>query len=283
MATLGLITAALLAAFSGGLAALSLAGAAAPVLAEAQGGASLPRAVLRRLAAALQPHVPAALTRRISTALVAAGEPRQLSPSDIVALEVLGALGGLVAGVAAASVGGTALLAALLVAGGALLPLLWLRDRLRDRQRSITRALPYALDLLTLSVEAGLDFAAGLAKVVERGRPGPLRDELALVQRQLRLGKTREEALRGLMERVDLPALSAFVRALIQADRMGTRLGGVLRVQSAQLRQERSLRAEKLASEAPVKMLFPLLVCIFPTVFLVLFGPIVFAFVFGGT
>ncbi|HUB08996.1 MAG TPA: type II secretion system F family protein, partial [Myxococcales bacterium] len=136
-------------------------------------------------------------------------------------------------------------------------------------------------DLLTLSVEAGLDFTAALAKVVERGRQGPLLQELALVLRQLKMGKTRAESLKMMVDRVNLMALSTFVSALIQADKMGTPLGKVLRIQSAQLRVERSQRAEKLAGEAPVKMLGPLIMCIMPTVFIVLFGPVVFAMKFG--
>ena len=165
---------------------------------------------------------------------------------------------------------------------GLFYPLIWVNDQVSKRHLQISRALPFNLDLLTLSVEAGLDFAAALAKVVEKGKPGPLREELALVLKQLKMGKTREEALKGMIARVDLPALSQFVTALIQADKMGTSLGKVLRIQSTQLRIERTQRAEKLANEAPVKMLFPLIACIFPTVFMVLFGPIVFAFMYGG-
>jgi len=112
-------------------------------------------------------------------------------------------------------------------------------------------------------------------------KPGPLKDELQIVLKQLKMGKTREEALKAMIARVDLAALSQFVTALIQADKMGTSLGKVLRIQSTQMRIDRTQRAEKLANEAPVKMLFPLIACIFPTVFMVLFGPIVFAFMFG--
>ncbi|HEY8207537.1 MAG TPA: type II secretion system F family protein, partial [Myxococcaceae bacterium] len=139
------------------------------------------------------------------------------------------------------------------------------------------------LDLLTLSVEAGLDFTAALAKVVEKGKTGPLRDELQLVLKQLKMGKTREEALKAMVARVDLAPLTMFVMALVQADRMGTSLGKVLRIQSTQLRQDRTQRAEKMAGEAPVKMLFPLIACIFPTVFMILFGPIIFALTFGNS
>ena len=157
---------------------------------------------------------------------------------------------------------------------GAAFPLLWLHDRIRARRRAIVRALPYAVDLLTLGVEAGLDFTAALSKVVEKGCRGPLAHELSLAIKELRLGKTREEALRNLARRVDLGALSSFVQALAQADRMGTPLGKVLRILSSQMRLERTQRAEKLAAQAPVKLLLPLVLFIFPTLFLMLFGPI---------
>ena len=161
------------------------------------------------------------------------------------------------------------------------MPWLRLRDLVQKRQHAISRALPYNLDLLTLAVEAGLDFTQAVGRVVEKGRPGPLVDELRLMLGNIKLGKTREESLRLLADRADMPSLNAFTAALIQADRMGTGLGKVLRLQSTQLRQERTQRAEKLAGEAPVKMLFPLVACIFPTVFMVLFGPIIFQAVFG--
>jgi tight adherence protein C len=159
---------------------------------------------------------------------------------------------------------------------GFVLPFIWLRDQIKKRHHKIQRALPYSIDLLTLSVEAGLDFQAAIAKVVEKGQKGPLREELSIMLGEIKLGKTREQALRNLADRVRLPPLTAFVSNLIQADRMGTSLGKVLRIQSTQMRIERTQRAEKLANEAPVKMLFPLVICIFPTVFLILFGPIVY-------
>lgn len=166
---------------------------------------------------------------------------------------------------------------------GALYPLIWLRDRVKARHHAITRALPYNLDLLTLSVEAGLDFAAALGKVVEKGRRGPLRDELATMLKELKLGKTREEALRNLSARVELPTLTGFVHALIQADKMGTSLGKILRILSTQMRVDRTQRAEKLANEAPVKLLLPLIGFIFPTIFIMLFGPIAYQVFFGGS
>ena len=165
---------------------------------------------------------------------------------------------------------------------GFVFPYIWLSDQIKKRQRAILRALPYNIDLLTLSVEAGLDFQAALGTVVEKGQRGPLLEELNIVLSEIRLGKTRSEALRNLSARIQIPEISAFVSNLIQADRMGTSLGKVLRIQSTQLRINRTHRAEKLANEAPVKMLLPLIGCIFPTVFLVLFGPIVYRLMFGG-
>jgi tight adherence protein C len=165
---------------------------------------------------------------------------------------------------------------------GFVFPYIWLSDQIKKRHRAILRALPYNIDLLTLSVEAGLDFGAALGTVVEKGRPGPLVEELNIVLSEIRLGKTRAEALRNLADRIQLPDVSAFVSNLVQADRMGTSLGKVLRIQSTQLRINRTHRAEKAANEAPVKMLLPLIGCIFPTVFLVLFGPIVYRVLYGG-
>jgi len=215
--------------------------------------------------------------------LVQAGEPRELRPLDLLALQEIGAVCGLAVGLVAC--GGLRVhVVWSLIAGalGAACPLLWLRDQVKKRLLRISRALPYHLDLLTLAVEAGLDFTGALGRVVERGKSGPLTEELHLVLRQLRLGKTREEALKGMIARVKLPPLTQFLRALIQADRMGTGLGKILRIQSTQMRLERTQRAEKMANQAPVKMLAPLIGCIFPTVFMALFGPIVFALMFGG-
>ncbi len=219
---------------------------------------------------------------RMRRSLIKAGEPQAYKPEDIMALQEIGFSAGLVFGLILMNAIGFNLAWALVVALiGLLYPLIWVNDQVSKRHLQISRALPFNLDLLTLSVEAGLDFTAALAKVVEKGKQGALRDELNLVLKQLKMGKTREESLKSMIARVDLPALTQFVTALIQADKMGTSLGKVLRIQSTSLRIERTQRAEKLANEAPVKMLFPLIACIFPTVFMVLFGPIVFAFMFG--
>ena len=219
---------------------------------------------------------------KMRKSLIKAGDPSGYKPEDIMALQEVGAVLGLLGGLVLANGLGLNLAWAFSVAMlGMFYPQIWVNDQVKKRHLLISRALPYNLDLLTLSVEAGLDFTGALAKVVEKGKAGPLKEELALVLKQLKMGKTREEALKAMIVRVDLPPLTTFVTALIQADKMGTSLGKVLRIQSTQMRIDRTQRAEKLAGEAPVKMLFPLIACIFPTVFMVLFGPIVFQFMFG--
>lgn len=212
-----------------------------------------------------------------------AGRPLELKATEIVAFIELSAFSFLCIGIACAIwLDFNFVYSLLFAAVGAVYPLIWLRDKVRARHHAITRALPYNLDLLTLSVEAGLDFAAALGKVVEKGRKGPLSDELSITLKELKLGKTREEALRNLSARVELQTLTSFVHALIQADKMGTPLGKILRILSTQMRIERTQRAEKLANEAPVKLLLPLIGFIFPTIFIMLFGPIAYQVFFGG-
>ena len=154
-------------------------------------------------------------------------------------------------------------------------PVAWLRGELNTRHKSISRSLPFVLDLLTLSVEAGMDFMTALQRNVDRRHIDALGEELVVVIREIQLGKTRRDALRDMSTRVNLPDLRSVVNALVQADELGVSIGAILRIQSDQIRQRRFERAEKLANEAPVKMLGPLLFFIFPSVFLVLLGPII--------
>jgi len=235
------------------------------------------------LAALNERWVPEGWLARIDRALRKAGHPLELKAAEIVAFMELTALLMLLLGVLFCFWLDVNVLFALVFAVfGAAYPLIWLRDKVKARHHAITRALPYDLDLLTLSVEAGLDFAAALGKVVEKGRKGPLADELSITLKELKLGKTREEALRNLSQRVELTTLTSFVQALIQADKMGTPLGKILRILSTQMRIERTQRAEKLANEAPVKLLFPLICFIFPTVFIMIFAPIVYQVFLAG-
>jgi len=164
---------------------------------------------------------------------------------------------------------------------GLLVPWIWLRDQDRVRKRKIRRDLPYALDLLTLSVEAGLDFTAAIARIVRRRPDTALSQELGETLRQIQMGVPRAEALRDLTDRVQMEEVFSVTSALIQADELGASLGPILRVQADTFRVRRAQAAEKQAMEAPVKLLFPLICFFFPATFIVIFGPIFIQFVLG--
>ena len=154
-------------------------------------------------------------------------------------------------------------------------PLMWLRGAVKRRHASIVRALPFVLDLLTLSVEAGMDFMSALQRNCDRRKLDPLNEELIRMTCEIQVGTPRRVALRNMADRVRQPDLRSVAHALVQADELGVSIGSILRIQADQLRGRRFDRAEKLANEAPVKMLGPLMLCIFPSVFLVLLGPII--------
>lgn len=155
---------------------------------------------------------------------------------------------------------------------GYILPEFWLSGRVKKRQKAILLQIPDALDLLTISVRAGLGFDAALGKVVEKMK-GPLIDEFRRALAEVRVGKVRREALRDIIPRTEVPPLTNFVGAIIQAEQLGVSISKVLQVQSEQLRIERRQRAEEMAAKAPIKMLFPLIGCIFPSMFIVILGP----------
>jgi tight adherence protein C len=155
---------------------------------------------------------------------------------------------------------------------GYLLPEFWLGNKIKARQKVILKMIPDTLDLLTISVRAGLGFDAALAKVVEK-TPGPLTDEFRRALAEVRVGKSRRDALRDMVPRTQVAPLSNFIGAIIQAELLGVSISKVLQVQSEQLRIERRQRAEEQAARAPIKMLFPLVGCIFPSLFLVILGP----------
>ncbi|HYG43591.1 MAG TPA: type II secretion system F family protein [Bordetella sp.] len=167
----------------------------------------------------------------------------------------------------------------LLAAGvGALLlggwPAAWVRRRLGQRRRRIGRELPFVLDMMTLCVESGLGLHGALQQAEQHGPSGPLRQELAHALADMRAGMPRVAALKALADRTRDPAVGSWIAALTQADGLGMSLGAVLRGHAAQCRTDRFQRAEKLAMEAPVKMLLPLIGCIFPCTFIVLAFPI---------
>ena len=158
---------------------------------------------------------------------------------------------------------------------GCFLPDFWLRCRIRARQRDVLHALPNVLDLLMVCIEAGLGFDAAVARVAERpeARRSPLHQEMLRMHLEVRAGRPREEALRGLGDRTGVEEVKALVGAFIQTERLGTALGKTLRIHAESSRVQRRLRAEERAQLAPLKMLFPTVLFLFPVFFLVTFAP----------
>jgi len=253
--------------------------------------------VTRRLAALVEPTLPSRLRAGATRMLRHAGLDYALDVPQLVAGCLLAAAlaGGLTAlGLQAGAdwIGGrsvrgavdaalttprpglwwAALVAAL---AGGWLPWSWVTERRAARRRALARALPFYLDVITLSVESGTNLTGALQHAVAKGPVGPLQAELERVLRDMRAGRSRAEALRALAERLEMASVSSWVAALISAERSGTSLGPILRAQAEQRRQERFQQAEKLAMKAPVKMLFPLLLFIFPCTFVLLFFPVV--------
>lgn len=163
---------------------------------------------------------------------------------------------------------------------GWVLPSLSLRDLRKKREKEILRALPTYLDFLTMAVQAGMNLSGALQQAVEKGPEGPLRGELNKVVRDVRAGMSRIDALKAMAERLDIREVNTFVTAVAQSDKTGASIGDTLKVQADQRRTERFQRAEKLAMEAPVKLIFPLVVFIFPMTFLVLGFPIAMKFMY---
>jgi tight adherence protein C len=153
-------------------------------------------------------------------------------------------------------------------------PGLYLKKLIKERQQEIERSLPDAIDLLTVSIEAGLSFDGAMAKLAEK-MSGVLVSEFSIVLKEMKMGISKRDALKSMIKRVPVDNLITFVGAIIQADQLGVSIGNVLRIQSNIMRQKRRLKASELAMKAPIKMLFPMVFFIFPTIFIVLLGPVV--------
>lgn len=231
-----------------------------------------------RLGAALEPILSARLCARIAQLLQQAGLDQSLAPAQVpVAALILGL-----------STAGLFLLLriltpldwpvpvlGLLCLATALLPWTDVQRRAQRRRLELLRAFPFFLDIVVLAVESGSNLTGALQHAVRRGPAGPLRAEVERLLTEIRTGRTRSEALRAWADRIDLPAVSASVAAMLLAERQGSPLGPVLRAQAEQRRTERFQLAEKRAMQAPVRMLLPLVLCIFPCTFLLLFFPVV--------
>ncbi|MEY2720588.1 MAG: type II secretion system F family protein [Gammaproteobacteria bacterium] len=234
-----------------------------------------PVAAVEPTAAWLGPHIPISIRGRVQEQLKRAGIEEELTPPQFLSLAAVSAL---VVGAAASLLQFSLSVVLLGLVTGFGLPWLWLRDIIESRRDEVTRELPLYVDMLTLALEAGGSLSVALRVATERSPDSVLRRAFIRVQGDLRAGRSRAEALRALGERLDMPAISPLVAALVQADASGGSLASVLRAQSEQRLNERFARAEKRAMEAPVRMLGPLVLCIFPCTFLILGFPIVMRF-----
>ncbi len=227
-------------------------------------------AVARTASAVLPQSVLADIQRQ----LVTAGTPMRLNGFVTFWMSCMAIFGGMGLMVLVAFPGGPQklLAAGVFLVMGWMIPRAWLKGKVKAKQKAVLRALPDGLDLITTCVEAGLGLDAALARVAEKSS-GPLSDELGHMLRDVAMGKLRREALSELAERVDLEELTNFVNSVIQAEQLGVSIAQVLRVQSDQMRTKRRQRAEQSAHEAPIKMLFPLVLFIFPAFLIIVLGP----------
>src|SRR6476469_1592948 len=238
------------------------------------------RPLVGRLTGRMSRVASSSFQERTEKRLALAGNPGNLRVADWLGIKAVGAVGGAVLFLLLFGVLGVLGLPPVLrilmgVIGlmfGYTIPEFWLGGRVKKRQHAILLQIPDALDLLTISVRAGLGFDGALGKVVEK-LEGPLTEEFRRALAEIRVGKPRRDALRDIIPRTEVPALTNFVGAIIQAEQLGVSISKVLQVQSEQLRIERRQRAEEQAAKAPIKMLFPLVGCIFPSLFIVILGP----------
>jgi tight adherence protein C len=220
---------------------------------------------------------PRASVDSVTYKLLNAGLNRRISPTGFLASKALLALaaffgGQVVAGVAGVLASKALLLGLVSALLGFMIPDVFLTLKTRGRKEILRSELPDALDLLAVSVEAGMGFDGAISKLTEH-MEGPLADEFALALGEMRIGESRQNALTKMMSRVATPEFSAFVRAIIQADQLGISLGRILKLQAADTRSRRQLAAEERAMKAPIKMLFPTVLFIFPAMFIVILGP----------
>jgi tight adherence protein C len=219
---------------------------------------------------------PRSSVESVSAKLLAAGLNRKYTATGFLAAKVVLAVAGLIGGalVGSAFGGGKAafFFAALFAFCGFAGPDYVLSSKARKRREEIRSQLPDALDLLMVSVEAGLGFDGAISKLIEH-MEGPLAEEFGLTLNEMRFGESRQSALKHMAERVDAPEVSAFTRAIIQSDQLGMSLGRILRVQAADSRLRRQAAAEEKAMKSPIKMLFPTVLFVFPAMFIVILGP----------
>ena len=161
---------------------------------------------------------------------------------------------------------------------GYIYPDIWIKGKTDARRKDVTMNMPFAVDMLALSVEAGLDFIAAMTKVVEKAKPSALNDEFTILLKEIKVGASRAEALRNMAWRIDLITMSSFCATLIAADSVGASIGPILKALSTEIRQKKSAEVEKAGATAATKILFPMMFLIVPAVFLIVAAPLVLQF-----
>ncbi|MBY0416137.1 MAG: type II secretion system F family protein, partial [Bdellovibrionales bacterium] len=160
-------------------------------------------------------------------------------------------------------------------------PDFWISGKIEQRQKEVIRSMPFCVDMLALSVEAGLDFVAAMAKVIEKAKTNALTEEFEILIREIKIGASRAEALRNLAWRIDLIQISSFSATLIAADSVGASIGPILKALAGEIRQKKSSEVEKAGATAATKILFPMLFLIVPSVLMIVFAPIVLEMIGG--
>jgi len=229
-------------------------------------------------------RIPFSYMKKVDTRLKANGLAYLMIAEEFTALRIIAASITLLIGYLAISFIGewNPLLFIVLPTLGFFYPDIWIRDIRKKQVDAILRSLPSYLDFITMAVEAGLNFSGAIAQARQKGPAGPLVIEFGVVLRDIRSGIPRTKALQRMAKRLDIHEITSFVNAVVQAEKMGSSMAGVLRIQAEQRRNERFQRAEKKAMEAPVKLIGPLIIFIFPTTFIVLGFPIAIKFIQGG-
>lgn len=233
--------------------------------------------VLNRLVKLSSHLLPSEKEALLNKKITAAGRPGGYGAREFMAIKLIFAASGpglliLTDSFLSISLNQYFLLLSVFALGGWKIPDLYLQQKINERKSEIEKNLPDVLDLITVSVEAGTGFDGALLKVVEKGK-GALSTEFYIVLQECKMGKNRKDALRDMADRVEVDDLSSFVGSIIMAEQLGIGIGNVMRLQSDQMRRKRRQRAEETAMKAPVKMLIPMVTCIFPSIFVVLLGP----------
>ena len=234
------------------------------------------RPMIEKIGSVMSRSTPQKARQDLLNQLELAGRPGNLTPEDFGAVRLVAAAVMAAVGLLLGLLFGSPLYAVIALAVGALLgyylPFMWLRQKVQARRKEIQKGLPDAMDLLVIAVDAGLGFDASLARVTEKYK-NALSDEFAKVLREVSLGRPRLEAMDAMGRSSGVDDLHNFIQAIIQSEQFGTGIGKILRIQADEMRRKRRQRAQELGAQATLKMMLPMVGCIFPTLWIVLLGP----------